>query len=182
MPVNTLAWHGTQSNRNERKTTMTESLKSQLRNVGFDVTGEIRDAVSSLGIFINPKDIQRGQSGNPMQCTTAQCLRRAIDSKHARVAVFLSTAYVQIPGVSHVRRYQVPTNRRRDVIIPQDEGTEIMPGDYILRAPSASFRLGQAAERRERLRKLREEGKKPPMSRRIGPTKRNIRIRWQRTT
>ena len=159
---------------------MTETLKAQLRNVGFDVTGEIRDAVTGLGIFINPKDIQRGKAGNPMHCTTAQCINRAIDSDNARVAVFLHTAYVQVPGVAHVRRYTVPTNLRKHVIIPQDEGTEIMPGDYLLKAPSQSQRLGQASERRERLRKLREEGKEPPMSKRTGPNNRSIRVRWQR--
>lgn len=161
---------------------MSSSLKAQLRNVGFDVTGDIRDAPYNLNIFINPKDIKRGKPGNPMQCTTAQCLRKAIDSDHARVAVFLHTAYVQTPGVTHVRRYMVPPNLRRDVIIPQDEGTEITPGDYSLRAPTKAARLGQAVERRERLRKEREAGTKPPMTKRTGPTQRNIRIRWERRT
>ena len=160
---------------------MTETLKAQLRNVGFDVVGEIRDAVHSLGIYINPKDIKRGKAGHPMHCTTAQCISRAIDSDKPRVAVFKYTAYIQMPGLTQVRRYAIGTRLRNLVIEPQDEGTEITPGDYILKAPSGSQRLGQASERRERLRKLRAEGKEPPMSKRTGPSKRHIRVRWQRT-
>ena len=49
-----------------------KTLKSQLRNVGFDVSGEIKDAKSPITIFINQRDIDKGRPSSPMKCTAAQ--------------------------------------------------------------------------------------------------------------
>lgn len=166
---------------------MSEILKTKLQRVGFDVVGTIRDAGNDLGIFINTKDIAQGKKLNPMQCTAARCLQRAVGDPGVKVAVFLHVAYVQWPGLPSVRRYIVPKRLHDNVVVATDQGGVVTPGDYTLKAPKGGDRLGEAALRRDKLAKARAEGKKPPPSRRIGPTNRDVKVmandsstRWMR--
>jgi hypothetical protein len=164
---------------------MTESLKTQLKHVGFDVVGDIRDAEHDLSIFINPNDISRGLVGNPMECTTAQCLQRAVGQEDTRVAVFLNVAYIQTAGESGAKRYIVSDRLREGVVKRQDNGSEITPGIYKLLAPAESKRLGYGAEMRERnrkaLKKAKAEGFELPVTApRAAPRSKHMRMRWQR--
>jgi hypothetical protein len=162
---------------------VSEVLKTKLQRVGFDVVGTIRDAGNDLGIFINAKDIDRGKAGNPMKCTAARCLQRAVGDPGVNVAVFLHVAYVQWPGLPSVRRYIVPPKLRDKVVIPTDEREPVTPGDYTLKAPKGGERLGEAALRRDKLVKKRAEGKASPASWRIGHTERDVKGagRWIRS-
>jgi len=164
---------------------MTEALKTQLKHVGFDVVGEIRDAEHDLNIWINHHDIQRGEPGNPMACTTAQCLQRAVGQEDTQVAVFLNVAYVSMAGESSAKRYIVSARLREDVVKRQDNGSYIVPGSYTLMAPAESKRLGYGPELRERnrkaLRKAKAEGLElPTPSPRNAPRSKHMRMRWQR--
>ena len=136
---------------------MSETLKTQLKHVGFEVVGDIRDAEHPLNIFINDHDIYRGQVGNPMACTTAQCLQRAVGQEDTQVAVFLNVAYLSIAGESGAKRFMVAERLREDVVKPQDNGTYITPGSYTLLAPAESKRLGYGAELRERNRRAHKK-------------------------
>ena len=165
---------------------MSETLKTQLKHVGFEVVGDIRDAEHPLNIFINDHDIYRGQVGNPMACTTAQCLQRAVGQEDTQVAVFLNVAYIQTHGEAGVKRYIVSDRLREDVVKRQDNGSDITPGIYTLLAPAESKRLGYGAELRERNRRARKkavaEGRAlPPASPpRYIPRNKQLRLRWQR--
>ena len=157
---------------------MASSLVSQLRKVGFDCSGDIKDAKESINIFITQEDIDRGVEGNPKQCTAAQCLRRAMGNSN--VAMFLYTAYVQLPSDPHITRYTVPQKLRDGVVKPQDNGGDPKPGTYTLQAPVGTDRLGEAAIRREKLRVLRIHGLAPPEKRqnKDGPIRHRIMTRW----
>ena len=156
---------------------MAEGLKTQLHRVGFDVVGEVKDADASITIFINQEDIDKGKEGNPLECTAAQCLQRAMGG--SRVAMFLNTAYVQLPAETNVTRYIVPAKLRDKVVIPQDTGGDPIPGSYTLKQPRGHARLGQAAARRSRLAALRSQGLAPPVRKlAVKAPVHQIRTRW----
>ena len=169
---------------------MSEALKEQklalgvrhlvgaLNRVGFDFIGEIKDADSPITIFINQGDIDNGNEGDPLYCTAAQCLQRALGGR--RVAMFLHTAYVQLPGEPHVTRYVVPNKLRAHVVIPQDTGGDPVPGTYTLETPVMSKRLGQTAIRQEKLRALRSKGLAPPAKEQTRTFRHYLRTRWAR--
>ena len=154
-------------------------LKGQLRRIGFDVSGEIKDAKSPITIFINQSDIDKGRPSSPMKCTAAQCLQRAIGSK--KVAMFKTTAYVQMPGSSDTIRYVVNNSLRKNVVVPQDNDGQPVAGTYTLGSPRPSRRQGEAYKRKLRLRELREAGLAPPAVKGNQPKFRPIRTRWNET-
>jgi hypothetical protein len=156
--------------------TGTRTLKSQLRNVGFDVSGEIKDAKSPITIFINQRDIDKGRPSSPMKCTAAQCLQRAMGSKKA--AMFKSTAYVQMPNESSITRFIVPELLKNKVVVPQDTGGEPVSGAYTLKPPIKTQRLGEASKRRTNLRQLRKAGLAPPPRKQSIAYQRPVRTRW----
>ena len=153
-------------------------LVGALNRVGFDFIGEIKDASSPITIFINQEDIDKGREGDPLHCTAAQCLQRALGGR--KVAMFSHTAYVQLPGETHVTRYVVPNKLRAHVVIPQDTGGDPVPGAYTLEAPIMSNRLGQTAIRKAKLRALRSKGLAPPTKKRTGVIRHYLRTRWAR--
>ena len=136
------------------------NLESRLTGRGFDVVGEIKDAQDPISIFITQDDIDKGLPKNPFECTAAQCLQRAMGGSH--VAMFLSTAYVQLPEDGDITRYIVPGKLRKGVVIPQDTGGTPLPGTYTLVPPKNTARLGQAAIRRADLALSRSQGLAPP--------------------
>ena len=153
-----------------------KTLKSQLRNVGFDVSGEIKDAKSPITIFINQRDIDKGRPSSPMKCTAAQCLQRAIGSK--KVAMFNSTAYVQMPAENSITRFIVPALLKEKVVVPQDTGGEPVSGVYTLRPPIKTQRLGEASKRRTKLRDLRKAVLAPPPKKQSVFYSRPVTTRW----
>ena len=166
---------------------MTEVLKTELKHVGFDVVGDIRDAEHDLNIWINTSDIHSGEPGNPMACTTAQCIQRAVGQEHTQVAVFLNVAYLSIAGESGAKRFMVSERLREDVVKPQDNGSYITPGSYTLLAPAESKRLGYGAELRERNRRAHKKAVADgsfvyPIhpSPRNAPRSKYMRMRWER--
>ena len=154
---------------------MTSALKSQLRKVGMDFDG-VKDAENPITIFINQDDIDQGRSGSAMQCTAARCLQRATGGNN--VAMFLNTAYVQLPNEKSVTRYKVPQGLRENVVIPQDTGGVAIPGAYTLKVPVGHARLGQAVIRRAKLQELRSKGMAPPARKKIRRYLHNVRSRW----
>ena len=153
-------------------------LVGALNRIGFDFIGEIRDADRPITIFINQEDIDRGREGDPLHCTAAQCLQRALGGR--KVAMFLHTAYVQLPGETHVTRYTVPNRLRAHVVVPQDTGGVPVPGTYTLETPVGGYRLGQTAIRQEKLRVLRSKGLAPPARKHTGGHRYYLRTRWAR--
>ena len=153
-----------------------KTLKSQLRNVGFDVSGEIKDAKSPITIFINQRDIDKGRPSSPMKCTAAQCLQRAIGSKKA--AMFNTTAYVQMPDESSITRFMVPELLKKKVVIPQDTGGKPVSGVYTLKPPTPTQRLGESSKRRTKLQELRQAGLAPPPRKQSVFYSRPVTTRW----
>ena len=153
-------------------------LVGALNRVGFDFIGEIKDASRPITIFINQEDIDKGREGDPLHCTAAQCLQRALGGR--KVAMFLGTAYVQLPGETHVTRYVVPNKLRAHVVIPQDTGGDPVPGTYTLETPVGWEQLGQTAIRQEKLRVLRSKGLAPPAKKQTGVNRHYLRTRWAR--
>jgi hypothetical protein len=154
----------------------TGTLKRQLEKVGFSDIGEIKDATKPITIFINQKDIDKGRAGSPRQCTAAQCLQRALDTK--RVAMFVSSAYVQMPNETTVTRYVVPDSLSNNVVRPQDNGGDPIAGTYTLKPPTGSRVSGQSVIRRHKLKLLREQGLAPPPKKQSVVYPRAVRTRW----
>ena len=156
---------------------MKSILKKALQNVGLEFEGEIKDATSDITIFVNQDDIKRGLEIDALECAAAQCLQRAMGAK--KVAMFLSTAYVQLPNETDVTRYMVPPLLRKNVVKPQDEGRIGIPGVYNLLAPKLGNRLGQAVMRRQQIKELRSLGIAPPPRKSpISYKSRPLRTRW----
>ena len=112
---------------------------NQLKGVGFDISGEIVDAIYPMSIYISEKDISNGVSENPLKCTAAQCIQRSFGTK--RVAMFLTTCYVQMPDELTITRYMVPDRMQTHIINPQDTGGTPVAGYYTLKDPKGAYRL-----------------------------------------
>ena len=151
------------------------TLQKQLLDVGLLVE-KVEDSEDPISIFINQDDINRGLSGDPLGCAAAQCLQRATGGK--TVAIFLYTAYVQLPNEKNVTRYLVPKDLRENVVIPQDTGGTPISGAYTLQVPKGTQRIGQTAIRKAKLALLRSKGLAPPAKKRGEKNKPRGLVRW----
>ena len=131
-------------------------LLRQLRKLGFDLSGELIDAKENMSIYISEKDISKGVSTNPLKCTAAQCIQRSFDTK--KVAMFLTTCYVQMPDESNISRYIVPPSLRKHIVTPQDTGGNPIAGWYRLQNPEGEYRLSAQRAGWQRLQEKRNQG------------------------
>lgn len=97
------------------------------------------DASEDLNLSITPADIRRAIKNrkDPNNCAAAEAIKRQEICKD--VAVYMSRTYVK--DKDRWVRYVTPSAISREVT-SFDRGSEFEPGDYTLKAPSPSNRLG----------------------------------------
>jgi len=102
---------------------------------------KVSDADSDLLISVTDRDFKEGKKKDHADCALAIAAKR---QEHATsVIVSSSIAYV-IKG-NHAIRYKVPESGRKE-IVSFDRGSEFASGDYKLKAPGKSMRLGTQHE------------------------------------
>ncbi len=120
-----------------------------------DIDGKpIFDAKKSIRIEVNNNDISRADRKEPADCAMARACRRSLHAKEVRV--HLGRVYVR-QNEGNWQRYLTSPALRTE-IISFDRGGGFQSGEYVLRAPQATKRLG--ADSRKRLKRKRKSGSK----------------------
>ena len=96
------------------------------------------DAAEDAHIVITPHDVKTSKQKDPGHCAAALAGRREF---HTEVRVHLSRTYVKDTKQRRWIRYITPEQISRE-IISFDRGAGFEPGEYELRAPVGSMRLG----------------------------------------
>ena len=97
----------------------------------------VRDAKHRLLVNVTVKDIARAKKKKPDRCAVAIACRRQekVDAK-----VFITRAYLH-NGNGEWSRYMLPRSLQAE-LIAFDKGGSFEPGEYELRPPSKTERLG----------------------------------------
>lgn len=115
-----------------------------LRNIHkfFPKVSKVSDADEDLLLEVTDKDERTAAKKDHTQCALAVACKR---SEHADgVIISVHAAYV-IKG-DKATRFALPESVKREVV-SFDRGAKFAPGDYTLKAPSKSQRLGARTER-----------------------------------
>jgi len=103
---------------------------------------KVSDADGDLVINVTDRDSRTSTKKAHGGCALAMAAKRQQGA--AQVIISSSIAYV-IKG-THATRYKVPEAAGREVV-SFDRGAAFEAGDYVLKAPPKSMRLGSRAER-----------------------------------
>lgn len=95
----------------------------------------VSDARKSVTLRVSKEDCAKANSKQPSACALARACKREYDG----AIISLSVAYL-ISG-NKALRFKVPESVSRE-IISFDRNHNFSPGEYTLKAPSASTRLG----------------------------------------
>jgi hypothetical protein len=101
---------------------------------------KIIEAKKDLHIEVTAQDCKAGRKKNAGSCAMARACEREYDG----AIISLTTAYI-IKGDTAIR-YHVPQAISRE-IVSFDRAKQFAPGDYKLKAPSASFKLRPRGDR-----------------------------------
>jgi hypothetical protein len=93
------------------------------------------DAKKQVNILVTPEDCKGSKKKSPDHCALAQAFTRKYDG----AIISLSTAYL-IKGNKAIR-YKVPQSISRE-IVSFDRHHDFAAGEYTLKAPSKTARLG----------------------------------------
>lgn len=101
----------------------------------------IQDGSNDICLKIEAGDIRRANAMDPMSCAAARALKRQY--KVAEVCVMRSRTYVNYGSKSDPLwcRYITPESLSRE-IVAIDRGGHFEPGDYTIKAPCESQKLG----------------------------------------
>lgn len=102
------------------------------------------DAKKSMTLHITKEQIKRANVKKPESCAIAQTCLAKKGVKEARI--HLSRAYIRTNDTNW-QRFIVPAACRSE-IVAFDRGGKFSPGDYTLKAPPPSYKLG--ADKRKR--------------------------------
>lgn len=94
------------------------------------------DATKSLKMTITRTDVKHAKKNDPANCAAAIAYKRKLNKE---VHIFLTRAYVK--ENKSWTRYMVPESVSRE-IISFDRGSDFIPGDYIIKAPVETQKLG----------------------------------------
>ena len=112
-----------------------KSVLSIVRKYHPEVT-QVVDASKSIEISVSKADCKSGKFSEPDNCAMAKAFQR----EHDGAIISLSSAYI-IDGTKAVR-YKVPESVSRE-IVSFDRNHQFAPGEYQLRPPSASEKIGK---------------------------------------
>ncbi len=122
-------------------------MKRKRNNIGRIALGVVRkfapkvttvtDADDDLLINVTEKDEKASKKKDHNECAMAVAVKR--QEGCSSVIISASTAYV-IKG-THATRYKMPESASREVV-SFDRGSAFEPGDYKLKSPPKSARLG----------------------------------------
>ena len=128
--------------RNRKSNVIGRMALGVIRKFAPNVT-RVSDADEDLLINVTNGDYKTSTKKNHADCALAVATKR--QEHAAKVIVSSSTAYV-IKGNDAIR-YKVPESASREVV-SFDRGAEFCAGDYKLKMPPKSMRLGQQRENR----------------------------------
>lgn len=94
------------------------------------------DGTKDIVFSVTKTDVSGAVKKNPAKCAAANAGRRELKTD---VRVFLTRTYVK--GKDRWERYITPESASRE-IVAFDRGSEFEPGEYVLKAPTATQRLG----------------------------------------
>ncbi len=124
----------------KRKSNASGALKNVQKF--FPKVLKVTDSDNDLEIEVLERDIRAAAKKNHTECAMAVACKRA---EHADgVIISVNTAYV-IKG-NEATRFKVPQSIAREVV-SFDRGSQFGPGDYALKSPRKSQRLGARQER-----------------------------------
>jgi hypothetical protein len=108
----------------------------------FPEVKSVEDATDYLNVHVNAKDCAAAKEKNPTECAMARAIEREYQADH--VIVSTNVAYVIKGGKS--KRYCVPQMARQE-IVSFDRHHDFEPGEYYLRPPNPTARLGARPSR-----------------------------------
>lgn len=118
---------------------------------------KVRDSSRHMVITVLPEDLRGARRKNPECCAFARACKRQqkVDAVH-----FLKTsAWIEKDGV--LTRFILPESMKRE-IIAFDRGGKFAPGEYQLRRPNRSRKLGTKPKKRRGGGKETKKGYKAP--------------------
>ena len=98
------------------------------------------DADEDMGICVTKMDVSTARKQDPANCAAANAIRR--EYKTTDVEVHLTRTYMLDTKKKQWVRFMTPENVSRE-IIAFDRAASFEPGNYVLKAPTPSERLGQ---------------------------------------
>ena len=113
--------------------------------------GSVKDAKEDLLLTVTPGDVREASPLDPSNCAIAKACRR---QEKLEALIHITKVYLRNGGKDWIR-YIIP-HALRGEIIAHDRGGAFMPGNYILRAPFNTEKIGH---RRSSKRKKRGTGK-----------------------
>lgn len=96
---------------------------------------KVMDAKKTITVAVTAADCKKSTAKSPNSCAMAKACERTFDG----AIISLNTAYVVKGNTAY--RYVVPQSVARE-IVSFDRNHEFSPGEYSLKAPSASQKLG----------------------------------------
>jgi len=102
------------------------------------------DAEDDLEIEVLKSDVSKSRKNDPANCAAAVASKRILKTD---VEVHLSRTYVKSPDEYAWIRFVTPPSIGRE-ITSFDRSSIFEPGNYTLKAPSASARLGHRPQRK----------------------------------
>lgn len=120
----------------------------------------IVDARKNATFQVTERDSRRSNPLAPDACALAEVCKKTYDG----AIISMSTAYL-IKG-NTATRYEVPVRIARE-LVSFDRHHDFAPGEYTLKAPAPSFRIGSDKRKRRILLE--------PKTRILGPTKHKFR-------
>jgi hypothetical protein len=103
----------------------------------FPKVTTVEDARREITIEVTKRDASTAQARDHAQCAMAVACKRAMDLDGVIIAI--KTAYL-VKGTKALR-YMVPESVQRE-IVSFDRGAAFAPGEYRLRPPEPSIRIG----------------------------------------
>jgi hypothetical protein len=103
----------------------------------FPKVTTVEDATREITIEVTKRDASTAQARDHAQCAMAVACKRAMDLDGVIIAI--KTAYL-VKGTKALR-YMVPESVQRE-IVSFDRGAAFAPGEYRLRRPEPSTRIG----------------------------------------
>lgn len=96
---------------------------------------KVRDAKKNVTIAVTPDDCKGSRKKSPSSCALARACERSYDG----AIVSMSVAYLVKGNVAH--RYRVPQAISRE-LVSFDRHHDFAPGEYRLKAPSKTQKMG----------------------------------------
>src|SRR6266699_845611 len=97
----------------------------------------VEDAKHAITFEVTKRDVARGDIKDPDSCAMALACMRYQRAKAAKIHLF----YSYVLEKDHWLRYKTPVSVSRE-IVAFDRGGSFEPGEYTLRPPAKSDRLG----------------------------------------